>query len=406
MAEKKKIYNALLQKHGVKLYDETYETYDIINEFTSTIKTEDVFYIIDLAEIIDAYNKWMDHLPKIKPYYAVKCNSDQILLETLAYLGCNFDCASEEEMRIVNEITNDPSKIIFANPVKMCSHIQYARSHDVDLMTFDCEEELHKIRLYHPKAKLVLRIAVDDSASLCKFNNKFGCELCDVKEILILAKILKLNVIGFSFHVGSGCFNPTKFYDAIKNCRTAYDIATEQRIDISMIDIGGGFPGEDIKIKFEDIATEIKRGIEDFFKEEVENNKVEFIAEPGRYFAHKSHILVLNIIGKKVKYNKDTNEKHITYFLNDGVYGSFNCIHFDHAEVSVLPFNERDGELYDSTIFGPTCDSIDQIAKNVKLPDLAIGEWVYVPYFGAYTVSAASGFNGFRTTTKKYVYRA
>lgn len=405
MAEKKVIYNALLQKHGVKLYDDTYETYDIINDFLSSNNSENVFYIIDLAEIIDAYNKWIDHLSDIKPYYAVKCNSDKILLETLAYLGCNFDCASEEEMRIINEITENPSRIIFANPVKMCTHIQYARSHDVDLMTFDCEEELHKIRLYHPKAKLVLRLAVDDSESVCKFNSKFGCELENVKEILNLAKTLKLSVIGFSFHVGSGCKNPVKFYDAIKICKTAYDIAKEQKLAISMIDIGGGFPGDDTKIKFCDIANEIKKGMVDFFKEELENKTIEFIAEPGRYFAHKSHILVLNVIGKKVKFDKN-NEKHITYFLNDGVYGSFNCIHFDHAEVEILPFNERDGELYNSTIFGPTCDSIDKIADNIKLPDLAIGEWIYVPHLGAYSVSAASGFNGFRTKSCKYVYRA
>lgn len=102
-------------------------------------------------------------------------------------------------MRIINEITKNPSRIIFANPVKMCTHIQYARSHDVDMMTFDCEEELHKIRLYHPKAKLVLRLAVDDSESICKFNSKFGCELNDVKEILILAKTPKLNVMGLVF---------------------------------------------------------------------------------------------------------------------------------------------------------------------------------------------------------------
>lgn len=174
-----------------------------------------------------------------------------------------------------------------------------------------------------------------------------------------------------------------------------------------MIDIGGGFPGQDGQdgiVKFEDIANQIKKGIDEFFHELIENNKIEFIAEPGRYFAHKSHILVLNVIGKKVKQDKD-NQKHITYFLNDGVYGSFNYIHFDHAEVEILPFNERDGELYNSTLFGPTCDSIDKIAENIKLPDLAIGEWIYVPNLGAYSISAASGFNGFRTTTNKYVYR-
>jgi hypothetical protein len=61
-----------------------------------------------------------------------------------------------------------------------------------------------------------------------------------------------------------------------------------------------------------------------------------------------------------------------------------------------------DGKLIKSRLFGPTCDSIDLIADNIMLPELAIGEWVYVENFGAYTVSASSGFNGFKTNIFKY----
>jgi ornithine decarboxylase len=71
-----------------------------------------------------------------------------------------------------------------------------------------------------------------------------------------------------------------------------------------------------------------------------------------------------------------------------------------------LPFNERDGKQYKSRIFGPTCDSIDLISEDVMLPELAIGEWVYVENFGAYTIAASSGFNGFRTTMCKYILRS
>ena len=66
-----------------------------------------------------------------------------------------------------------------------------------------------------------------------------------------------------------------------------------------MIDIGGGFPGIDRYIRFEDIAKRINDGINDFFFYELENSTIKFIAEPGRYFAESSHTLVLNVIGKK-----------------------------------------------------------------------------------------------------------
>jgi ornithine decarboxylase len=62
--------------------------------------------------------------------------------------------------------------------------------------------------------------------------------------------------------------------------------------------------------------------------------------------------------------------------------------------------------MYSSTLFGPTCDSMDTIYDDVMLPELAIGDWVYVENFGAYTIAAASSFNGFQTCINKYVIRS
>ena len=401
--EIKTLDNSLLQKYDVKLYGSDKDTYDIINDFLENNQSEQAFYIINLGALFDSYTNWIKLLPNVHPYYAVKCNPNPVILDALASLGCNFDCASENEMKMVIEITKDPSRIIFANPCKMSSQIRYARANDVDLMTFDCEEELYKIKLYHPYAKLVLRLAVDDSKSRCKFNKKFGCKLSQVEELLNIVKTLKLDVIGFSFHVGSGCSSADTFYDAIYECRKACDIAERLGIDISVIDIGGGFPGVDKEIKFEDIARRINDGIDEFF---LEKTSIKFIAEPGRYFAESSHTLVLNVIGKKNIIDEESGEKIIVYYLNDGIYGSFGCIYFDHNNPVVLPFNERNNKVHKSRLFGPTCDSIDLISNDSMLPELAIGEWVYVENFGAYTVASSSNFNGFKTNVFKYIFRS
>lgn len=401
----KSLDNSLLQKYEAKLYGSNRSTYDIINDYLEDNQSERAFYIIDLGELTNSFSTWMRLLPRVHPYYAVKCNPNPVILESLASLGANFDCASETEMKTIIEITKDPTRIIFANPCKMTSQIRYARANDVDMMTFDCEEELYKIKLYHPYAKLVLRLAVDDSKSVCKFNKKFGCSLNQVNELLTIAKTLKLDVVGFSFHVGSGCSSSDNFYNAIGDCRKATDIAKDLGITVSIIDIGGGFPGVDRTVKFEDIASRVNDGIDTFFSKEVENNSVKFISEPGRYFAEKTHTLVLNVIGKKI-ITDDKGEKMIVYYLNDGVYGSFNCIYFDHHMPTVLPFNERDGKLFKSRLFGPTCDSIDLIADEIMLPELAISEIVYVENFGSYTVAASSNFNGFKTTVCKYIFRS
>jgi ornithine decarboxylase len=222
-----------------------------------------------------------------------------------------------------------------------------------------------------------------------------------VEEVLNISSTLKLDVIGFSFHVGSGCSSPDCFYEAIRSCKEAVDIATKLGIVISMIDIGGGFPGNN-PAQFEQMTLKIKLAMHDFFKERLAEKTIQFIAEPGRYFVEKSHTLVLNIIGKKKI--KDKEEQRMIYYLNDGVYNSFNCILYDYRVPIILPFNERDGVLHKSKLFGPTCDSIDLIAEHIMLPELAIGEWVYVENFGAYTVAASSEFNGIKKPINKYIF--
>ena len=381
----KNLDHALLQKYGVQLYGSDVDIYAIINDFLEENRSEQAFYIVDLGELLRSIVQWQNLLPHVKPYYAMKCNPNPVMMDVLASMGVNFDCASENEMKAVIEITEDPTRIIFANPCKMSSQIRYARANDVDLMTFDCEEELYKIKLYHPYAKLVLRLAVDESKSQCQFNVKFGCKMTQIRELLVIAKTLKLDVIRW--------------------CREAFDIAHELDIHTNLVDIGGGFPGGP---EFEAIAKRIQDAVAEFFPTDGPYPSVRFIAEPGRYFAKRTHTLVLNVIGKKIQVAESgtEQEKRIVYYLNDGVYGSFNCIYYDHNKPVILPFNERDGKLFKSRIFGPTCDSIDLISEEVMLPELAIGEWVYVEHFGAYTIAASSGFNGFRTTMCKYIMRS
>ena len=62
-----------------------------------------------------------------------------------------------------------------------------------------------------------------------------------------------------------------------------------------------------------------------------------------------------------------------------------------------------DETLYPSTVFGPTCDSMDVLSRGVLMPKMNIGDWMYFQNMGAYTSAAASTFNGFPTTEKFYV---
>ena len=360
---------------------------------------EEPFYIVDLDKVAEQYTKWVEYLPNIQPYFAVKSNPDNIIINMLARLGCNFDCASKNELRNALGITNNPDRIIFANPCKVSSHIIYARENNISKMTFDCLEELEKIHNIYPDAQIILRICVDDTNSKCKFNSKFGCPLCNIPSIFERIKSLQMNLVGFSFHVGSGCSDPRSFYNAIKDCAVIHKLSKDYGFNISLIDIGGGFPGVDKNIKFADICENINEAIADFFAYETANNTIKFIAEPGRYFTEATHTLVINVIAKK----KEDNV--IKYYLNDGVYGSFNCINYDHQTPELIPLLPRDAKKYNTTFFGPTCDSLDCIYKEIQYQELNIGDWLYVRNFGSYTIAPSTSFNGFEINNKKYIQR-
>lgn len=360
---------------------------------------DEAFYIVNLSKVQEAYNRWTLNLPEVQPYYAMKCNPNPKVLSILYKMGCNFDCASKSEMEQIMKMSDDASRILFAHPCKYPSHLEYAKNNNIKLMTFDSEEELYKIKEYYPNAELLLRLAVDDSQSMCKFNIKFGCKTENIMNVLSKAKDCDLNIVGFSFHVGSGCRSVDTYYDALKRCNDARFQAKELGYDIKIIDIGGGFTScitNDMPT-FEEMAKKINEGIKDLYND----TDIKFIAEPGRFMVQESHTLVLCVISKK-----KVEDKFI-YYLNDGIYGSFNCIIFDHQHPEIIPIKNYslDETLYSSQIFGNTCDSMDEIISNVKLPELFVNDYVYVKNFGAYTISAKSdGFNGFKVKNFSYIY--
>jgi len=394
------------------------DIYNIIELIFEKNSPSTAFYIINLADIIHQLKFWKELFPHIEPRYAVKCNPNKVICQLLGLLGVGFDVASKNEINLVKDYVNDISHVIYANPYKESSSIQYARSMDVDMTVFDSEYELYKIKLYHPNCKLLVRLKVDDKASLCKFSEKFGVDIMEVRNLLECAKNMNLNVIGCCFHVGSGCGDAEQYYSALKIVKEVFDMGEEIGLNMEMIDIGGGFPGmrdDNSEIFLKSIKNAVDRGLTDFFSrdyfidkfnENRDKPKLKLISEPGRYFVQTSHTLMVNIIGKKVKYfPKDDGKKERVcyYYLNDGIYGSFNCIFFDHQKPDILPYNERDGQRYKSMIFGPTCDSIDKICDNLALPELEIGEWCFVKNFGAYTVAAATDFNGFTKLKAFYI---
>ena len=214
------------------------------------------------------------------------------------------------------------------------------------MMTFDNEHELKKIKKLHPDAQgefrwpsfheiktflVILRIATDDSDSICQFSQKFGAARSDWLNLVATCRELNLELVGVSFHVGSGCRDVSQYSNSIQDARDIFNLGAQQGFNMNLLDIGGGFPGypssESDEPSFEELASTINCAIKNSKFLDIPNIRI--IAEPGRFMVASAYTLVT-----KVTTVRDTSAKggDVRYYINDGVYGSFNNIIYDHAK--------------------------------------------------------------------------
>ncbi|KAF7378650.1 hypothetical protein HZH66_015437 [Vespula vulgaris] len=381
----------------IQIYEDKFKDYDILKNVITTRDQEDAFYILDLGIIMKQHQEWIKKMPRIVPYYAVKCNPNLMVIKVLAAMNANFDCASKQEIQQIIQLGISPDRIIFANPTKCPSHIKFAKSLGVKKMTVDGKLELFKIKELFPEAKIVIRFRCD-SNSFAKYINlgiKYGCEPGDeAKELIQLAKDLDLILYGFSFHVGSPCREFNAYKRGIEICKDLITFAKSIGCeDIKLIDIGGGFPGES-GIEIEEVSYIINDAIKEI------DPTIKIISEPGRYYVTSAGTLVSYLHSKRTIF--DGNNLRQMCYVNCGVYSGFieELLNLNSRQPISL-YNPVSDKEYLSTIWGPTCDSCDCIIKDVLLPEFYIGDWLVWKDMGAYAASRVCEFNGF---SKPIVY--
>jgi ornithine decarboxylase len=211
------------------------------------------------------------------------------------------------------DVPVSPSRIIYAHTIKEAAYIRYASKRGVDLMTFDCEEELFKIKNEHPTAKLVVRIrpplplapsdgsaTTTDTGSELSLSIKFGCRPTEAVRLLAVAEKLGLRVVGVSFYAGCRCYDPTIYERAIAAAKFVFDSAVaEGRHRLELLDIGGGFYGDRTgsRLPFADAANVIRSSLERHFGVELSTGTLRVIAEPGQYMAASAFTLTVGVIG-------------------------------------------------------------------------------------------------------------
>ena len=371
--------------------------------------------LMNLDNVLTQFKRWMRCLPRIHPYYAVKCNPDPVLVAYLQSLGCNFDCATKSEMDlVVNALGHNPNNVVFSNPCKLESHIRFAKSVGIRTTIIDNMDEIKKVKANYPDAQVLIRLACSDKSARSPMSLKFGATKDQVRPLLREAAEVGLAVIGVHFHVGSGCSDPTSYRKALLDARRAFDIGTELGHKMHVLDLGGGYPGLNVLdgscqtsngVHFEEMAEIINSMLDQLFPNEDGHYKI--IAEPGRFFGQSAQSLVNKVMGKSVVGTDEEGSKLVRYYMTEGLYGTLSCIIFDQQD-ALKPYVLRDRdhspseEKVKGTMFGPTCDGFDKIGEVTDLPELFVGDKLIYLQFGAYTSSITTGFNGFDPATFFY----
>lgn len=353
----------------------------------------------NLNQLEKLYHEWNERMPGVVPHYAVKCNPDPRIVETLSRLGCHFDCASPAEVDLVLGTGAAPERILYANPCKHPRDLQHAYVKGIRATTADTVAELKKIAKHAPGMEVILRIYACDPTARCVLSNRFGAHPHDWEALMDTAARLEVPVTGVSFHVGSGACKAEAFQEGIQQA-VALTVRMEERGLLPpggapwIIDIGGGFSGGTLPT----LAEPVLRAL----YEHAPRPGFHWIAEPGRYFAETIGTIETPIIG--IREHPDGRRDLTVY---DSIYGSFNCIMYDHAApVPEAPsFPETETVMACGHVYGATCDGLDQLATDVQLPKgLRIGDALVWRNMGSYTMAAATHFNGLPFPEAKRVY--
>ena len=373
--------------------------------------SDDSFYILDLAKVAKKFQQWKDNFPKTDLFYAVKCNADPNIIKFCANLGCGFDCASMGEITQILELTKiNPDKIIYAHPCKNIELLKQAKEIGITKYTFDSVEELEKMKKYHPEADLVLRIKTADENSVIQFSKKFGADRKDFEEIIKKCQELNLNLIGVSFHVGTGSYDTSTFSKAVEDSSNIFEMAKKYGFKLSLIDIGGGFPGIDnAEPTFEEFANAVNESIKKHFGE---NEDLRIMGEPGRYMVQECLSLVAKVVSRNVWEEEKLSEECLKtlkdfpelekysrkekstpkYFIKESTTLSFSNSIFEDCGYAPTPIEDhKDEPTYPSNVYGISDCKHDTICTKIDLPILNINEFVYFENMGAYTTCIAKG---------------
>lgn len=364
-----------------------------IREFLRNRREDGPCVVVDLEVVRDNYRRFSRALPDTRVFYAVKANPAPEILRLLTLMGSCFDAASVQEMEMVLAAGATADRISYGNTIKKERDVARAFELGVRLFAVDCVAEVEKIARVAPGSKVFCRILCDGAGAEWPLSRKFGCVPDMAPDVLEHAHRLGLEAYGVSFHVGSQQADVMAWDQALGSAAAIFRQCAERGINLSMVNLGGGFPTRYLK-DIPEVGTygdAIFRSLSRHFG----NRMPETIIEPGRGMVGNAGVIETEV----VLVSKKAENDDVRWVYLD--IGKFNGLAETMDEAIRYPIrSDRDhDEKVPCVLAGPTCDSVDVLYEKEPyfLPfSIEIGDKLLIEGTGAYTTTySAVAFNGF-----------
>jgi diaminopimelate decarboxylase len=327
--------------------------------------------------------------------YAMKANSNQAVIRTMAELGAGMDVVSEGELRRALAAGVPARKIVFSGVGKTAREMSLALKEGIACFNIESEPELELLstvaKRVGQRAAVSIRVNPDVDArthhkiSTGKAEDKFGISYKRAREVYArAAELPAIDVAGIDMHIGSQITELEPFEKAF---RLMAELTEELRTDghnIRHLDLGGGlgvpYRGtNDVPPHPDEYAAMVKRTLGHL--------NVKFVLEPGRMIVGNAGVLISRVI-----YVKDGTEKH--FVIQDAAMNDLIRPTLYDAYHEIIPVAEPTSpETMMADVVGPVCESGDYFAKGRRLPTLQQGDLIATMTAGAYGAVQASSYN-------------
>ncbi len=356
------------------------------------------FYCYSTATLVRHYRVFRDAFAGTDSLvcFAMKANSNQAVLQTLAREGAGMDIVSLGELKRALQAGVPGERIVFSGVGK--TRDEMAAALDADILCFNVESEpeaeaLSEVALSKGlQARVSFRINPDVDAkthakiSTGKFDNKFGVPISRARAIYAWAARLKgLRITGVDMHIGSQITDLQPFDDAtLLLCELARDLMADGH-SLDHIDLGGG-----LGIPYRDDNDQPPRpeAFAAVIRKHTDPLGLKIMFEQGRLIAGNAGVLVTSVI-----YVKQGEGR--TFVIVDAAMNDLIRPTLYEAYHAIKPVRQppADGTHIVADIVGPVCESGDYLALGRDIPEVAAGDLVAVMSAGAYGAVQSGTYN-------------